>query len=45
MSGAERIGVLAEGQPPLIVPGDPQLDQQIEACRQSGAEAPLEPPQ
>ncbi|MEQ8559367.1 MAG: hypothetical protein RIB03_13700 [Henriciella sp.] len=40
MMGADKIGVLAEGKPPLIVPGDPQLDQQIDSCRNKGSGTP-----
>ena len=40
MSGADTIGILAEGQPALIVPGDPQLDQQVKACRNDSPGTP-----
>lgn len=40
MMGAEKIGILAEGTPPLIVPGDPMLDQQIDSCRNEGSGTP-----
>ena len=40
MMGADKIGIFAKDTPPLIVPGDPQLDQQIDSCRNQGSGTP-----
>ena len=40
MMEADKIAILAEGKPPLAVPGSQQLDEQIDSCRNRGSGTP-----
>ncbi|WP_084395947.1 hypothetical protein [Henriciella aquimarina] len=40
MMDADKIAVLTDGKPALVIPGDPQLDEQIDSCRNQGSGTP-----